>query len=112
MSLFLIQALHVAAALGVFTALGAICLADKPGKGATILHGISLVLLLLVGLHLLVSQELLKSGGWWHVKILLWLVLGAAPALARRKLLPPAALLGILLALGALSAFLGLAKPF
>lgn len=112
MDLFLFQALHVTAALAVFTALGAVCLADKPGKGATMLHGISLLLLLLLGLHLLVKQELLKSGGWWHVKIVLWLVLGAAPALAKRKVLPPAALLAILIALAAVASFLGLAKPF
>ena len=109
---FLLPALHVAAGFGAFTALGAICLAERPGKGASILHGVSLVLLLLVGLHLLMSQELLKSGGWWHVKVLLWLLLGAAPALAKRRLVPPPVLLTLLLVLGAFAGWLGLAKPF
>lgn len=109
---FLSNAIHVTAALGVFTALGAICLGGAGGKGASMLHGISLILLLLVGLHMLMSRELVASGGWWHAKIVLWLVLGAAPALAKRKVLPAGVLLGICLAAGAAAAYLGLAKPF
>ncbi|MCH7225547.1 hypothetical protein [Haloferula sp. A504] len=114
MSYFLFQTLHVAGVLGVFAALGAICLGDseKHRKMATILHGASLLVVLLFGLHLLFSLKLTGSGGWWHVKILLWLVLGVAPALSRRKVLPPGILLGICLALGTVAAFLGLAKPF
>ena len=86
MQLLVSHALHVTAALGAFAALGSICLSERHGKGATILHGVSLLLLLLLGLHLLFAKELVKSGGWWHTKIVLWLVLGAAPALAKRKL--------------------------
>jgi len=112
MQLLVSHALHVTAALGAFAALGSICLSERHGKGATILHGVSLLLLLLLGLHLLFAKELVKSGGWWHTKIVLWLVLGAAPALAKRKLMPPAALLGLCLLVGAAAAFLGHAKIF
>lgn len=106
---FLLSA-HVAAAFGVFTALGAICLAPSGGKGATILHGISLLLLAIIGFAMLKKPPM--DSYWWMVKLALWLFLGAAPALAKRKVLPPAALLGICLALGAASAYLGMAKPF
>ncbi|BCX50330.1 hypothetical protein HAHE_42380 [Haloferula helveola] len=114
MFVFISQALHVFAAFGVFAAIGAVCLAgsDTHRKAAAILHGVSLLVLLLFGLHLLFSQKLVGTGGWWHAKIVIWLVLGAAPAIARRKALPGGALLGICLVLGAIAAFLGLAKPF
>lgn len=114
MFLFISQALHVLAALGVFAAIGAVCLggSESHRKSAAILHGISLLVMLLFGLHLLFSQQLAGTGGWWHAKILLWLVLGVAPVVARRKVMPPGALLGICLALGGVAAFLGLAKPF
>ncbi len=111
---FLFKTLHIAGALGVFTAIGAILAGscDKCKKMASILHGVSLLLLLLVGLHMLFSLQLVKTGGWWHAKIVLWLVLGAAPALAKRKVMPAPALLGLCLATGIAAAYLGLAKPF
>lgn len=114
MDYFLLKTLHVAAAFGVFCALGAICLGGSGShrKTAVRLHAASLVVMLLVGLHLLFDRGLVGTGGWWHIKVLLWLALGVAPVLARRKLMPPAALLGICLVLGAAAAFLGVAKPF
>jgi hypothetical protein len=112
MNPLLFKALHVAAALGVFTALGAIAAGtcERFKKSAAIIHGVSMLLLLLIGLHLLFSQKLAGTGGWWHAKIALWLVLGAAPALAKRKVLPAPALVGICLAVGAVAAYLGIAK--
>lgn len=111
---FLLKTLHIAGALGVFTSIGAIVAAsdDKNRKMASALHGISLLLLILVGLHLLFSQQLVKTGGWWHAKIVIWLFLGAAPALVKRKVMPSGSVLGICLALGIAAAYLGLAKPF
>ncbi len=47
---------------------------------------------------------------WWMVKLGLWLVLGAAPALTKR--LPKSIVLLIVLACGLGAAWLGLAKPF
>ena len=110
MTLIITQALHILAAFGAFAALGAICLggSDAHRKAAGILHGISLVLLLLVGFALLKKPPMGEY--WWIAKLVIWLVLGAAPALARRKVLPPGILLGICFALGAFAAILGLAK--
>lgn len=106
--------IHVIAAFGVVGSLGAICLgaSDSHRKLASALHGASLLILLLVGLHMIFSLDLVKSGGWWHTKILLWLVLGVAPVLAKRKVLAPAALLGIVLAVAAVATYLGQFKPF
>jgi hypothetical protein len=114
MDRFLLITLHLAGALGVFTAIGAIVAAsdDKNRKMASMLHGISLLLLLGAGLYLLISQQLLKTGGWWHAKTVIWLFLGAAPALVKRKVMPAGAVLGICLLLGIAAAYLGLAKPF
>lgn len=106
--------LHVIAAFGVIASLGAICLGprDDQRKLFSILHGVSLLLLLLVGLHLIFSMDLVRSGGWWHTKILLWLALGVAPVLAKRKLLKPGVLIGVCLGLAALASYLGIFKPF
>lgn len=105
---------HVIAAFGVIGSLGAICLGvrDDQRKLASILHGISLLLLLLMGLHLVFSMDLVKSGGWWHTKILLWLALGVAPVLAKRKILPPGALIAICLGIAAFATFLVQFRPF
>lgn len=106
--------IHVIAAFGVIASLGAICLGaqDTHKKLASALHGASLLILLLVGLHMVFSMELVKSGGWWHTKILLWLFLGVAPVLAKRKVMPAGALIGICLAIAAFATFLGQFKPF
>lgn len=114
MNPLLLKTLHVAGALGVFTAIGAIVAGtcEKSKKLAFALHGISLLLLLLMGLHMLFSLKLAGTGGWWHAKIVLWLFLGAAPALAKRKVLAAPALMGLTLAAGIGAAYLGIAKPF
>jgi hypothetical protein len=49
---------------------------------------------------------------WWMVKLGLWLFIGAAPALTKRKLLPAPVVLGLCITAAAAAAWLGLAKPF
>jgi len=112
MNPLVLKTLHLAGALGVFTAMGAIIAgaSDQNRKVASMLHGISLVLLLLMGFALLKKPPMDQQ--WWMVKMVIWLFLGAAPALAKRKVLPAPALLGLCLAGGAIAAYLGLAKPF
>ena len=108
----LLKTLHLAGALGVFTAIGAIVAAadDKNRKMASALHGISLLFLLLVGFAMLKKPPMDQH--WWQVKLALWLFLGAAPALVKRKVMPAGAVLGICLLGGIAAAYLGLAKPF
>ena len=108
----LLKALHLAGALGVFTALGAILMGaqDSCRKYASMLHGISLVFLLLVGFAMLRKPPM--EVHYWKVKILLWIFLGVAPVLARRKLLPMPVMLILTIAAGTYAAYLGIVKPF
>ena len=109
---FVLKTLHIAGALGVFAGIGAIITAadDKNRKLAGMLHGISLLVLILIGFAILKKPPMDQH--WWQVKLVIWLFLGAAPALAKRKVLPAGALVVICLALGAVAAYLALAKPF
>ncbi|MCW1915391.1 hypothetical protein OJ996_17535 [Luteolibacter sp. GHJ8] len=109
---FLLKTLHIVGALGAFAGIGAIIAAadDKHRKLAGALHGISLLVLLLMGFAMLKKPPMDQH--WWQVKLVIWLFIGAAPAFAKRKVLPAGALVGICLALGATAAYLALAKPF
>ncbi len=106
----LLKTLHIAGALGLFTSLGATLLGGSGKKGASILHGVSLVLILLVGFAMLKKPPMGQY--WWMIKLGLWLFIGAAPALAKRKILPGSVVLVLCLAAAATAAWLGLAKPF
>jgi hypothetical protein len=110
MDLNLLKVIHLAGALGVFTAMGAIALGaqESQRKLASMLHGISLLLLLLAGFAILKKPPM--DVHYWKIKIVLWLFLGVAPVLARRKLMPPAVLLLVTLAAGILAAYLGVTK--
>ncbi len=110
MTLLTLQVLHVAAVMAVFSSLGAIILGDSRRKGATILHGISLISVLLIGFAML--QKPPAGQYWWMGKLLLWLFIGAAPALSRRKLVPAPVVLALCIAAGTAAAWLGIFKPF
>lgn len=104
------KTLHLAGVFGLFASLGATLMGGSGKKGAAILHGVSLLLILLVGFAMLGKPPMEKS--WWMVKLALWLFIGAAPAIAKRKLLPAPAVLGLTIAAAIFAAWLGLAKPF
>jgi hypothetical protein len=106
----LLKTLHLAGAFGLFASLGATLLGGAGHKGASALHGISLLLVFLVGFAMLKKPPMDQN--WWMVKIGLWLFLGVAPLLARKKVLPTPALLGLSVAAAALAGWLGLSKPF
>ncbi|MEP4079227.1 hypothetical protein [Haloferula sp.] len=105
------KTLHIAGTFGFFSAIGAIALGSGSSKkAASILHGVSLVLILLVGFAMLKKPP--AGQYWWMVKLGLWLVLGVTPALAKRKVMPPAAVLTVAVVCGVIAAYLGMAKPF
>jgi hypothetical protein len=106
----LLKTLHVAGVIALFTSLGASLMGGSGKKGASILHGISLILILLVGFAMLKKPPMHQS--WWMIKLGLWLFIGLAPALAKRKVLPSFVVLMLCLAAGATAAWLGLARPF
>jgi hypothetical protein len=112
MSYFLLKTLHLFGVIALFTSLGVILAecSERCRKRASIIHGVSLLILLLVGFALLRKPPLDQQ--WWMVKLVLWLFLGVVPVLAKRKLAPPPVLLfGSILA-GVLAAWLAIAKPF
>ena len=110
MDLLLLKTLHLAGVFGLFTALGAILLGGSGKKGASVLHGISLVFILLVGFAMLKRPPMGQS--WWMIKLGLWLFIGVAPVLAKRKVLPAPVVLCLCLVAAVVAAWLGLAKPF
>lgn len=107
---FLLKTLHLAGVIALFTSLGATLLGGSGKKGATMLHGISLLLILLVGFAMLGKPPMEKY--WWIVKIGLWLFLGIAPVLAKRKVLPAWIVLILSIAAAVTATWFGLAKPF
>jgi hypothetical protein len=110
MEYMMLKTLHIAGALGLFTSLGATLLAGSAKKSASIIHGVSLLLILLVGFAMLKKPPMDQS--WWMIKTGLWLFLGVAPVLARRKVLPAWSVLVLSLAAAVAAAWLGLRKPF
>ncbi len=107
---FILKTLHLAGAFGLFTSLGATLLAGSGKKAASILHGVSLLLILLVGFAMLKKPPMDSS--WWMIKLGLWLFIGAAPALSKRKVLPASVVLILSLTAAIAAAWLGLRKPF
>lgn len=84
--------IHIVSVLLLFYAFGALSGIGKPsenpkassGRGFKALHGIALFLILLTGLAQMMA---LKTGfaPWIHVKLGVWLLLGAALPLVTRK---------------------------
>lgn len=107
---FLLKTLHLAGAFALLSSLGAILLSQSARKSATILHGVGALLLLVIGFAILKKPPM--DQGWWMVKLALWVFLGAAPVLARRKVLPAPVVFILALAAAIFAAWLGLRKPF
>ncbi len=107
---FILKTLHIAGVIGLFTSLGATLLGGSGKKGASILHGVSLLFILLIGFAMLKKPPMGEF--WWMVKLGLWLFLGAAPVLAKRKVLPSSVVLVLSIAAAVAAAWLGLRKPF
>ncbi len=110
MDILLLKALHLTAAFALFSSLGAILLGGSAGKGASALHGISLILILLIGFAMLGKPP--AGQYYWVAKLVLWLFIGVAPVLAKRKLLPSAAVMALCIAAAGTAAWLGIYKPF
>lgn len=106
----ILKILHLAGVFALFTSLGATLLAGSGKKAASILHGVSLLLILLVGFAMLGKPPMGKS--WWMIKLGMWLFLGVAPVLAKRKVLPAWLVLVLSIAAAVTAAWLGLKKPF
>ncbi len=110
MNILLLKTLHIAGVFALFTSLGSILLAGSGKKGASMLHGISLVLVLLLGFAMLGKPPMHHA--WWMIKLGLWLFIGVAPTLAKRKVLPSSIVLLLCLLAATYAAYLAIMKPF
>lgn len=106
----ILHTLHIASALALFAALGAIFFGGGNKKAASALHGISLIALLVIGFAIIKKPPMNQH--WWMVKLGIWLFIGAAPALSKRNILPPWMAFTLSLIAAGFAAWLGYTKPF
>lgn len=94
MSLVAYKLLHIAGVLFLFAALGGSVIANRDGAaGATarkltgITHGLALLLIIFAGFGALAKLGLTSTGlpGWVWGKLVIWVLLGAAPFVLRKK---------------------------
>lgn len=106
--------LHLAGLGLMLLALGGMALlAGERNRMLAAAHGVGLLLSFVSGFGLLAKLVIpWPWPGWVFVKILLWLVLGAAPAVMRRIQARTAALFWGLWALFLVTAWLAVHKPF
>ncbi|MGJ8723865.1 MAG: hypothetical protein ACSHYB_04850 [Roseibacillus sp.] len=105
----LYKIIHLAGVVILFGALGAgvYTASSKDNKLAGILHGISLVLILVSGFGL-VAKIWDNQFTWWVIaKLVIWLLLGGSYALAKKRLLPENTAFAFILGLGVIAAVLG-----
>ncbi|MEI7927783.1 MAG: hypothetical protein WCH40_04475, partial [Verrucomicrobiales bacterium] len=88
-----LKVLHLVGAFALFSSFGAILGGSSCKKCSSILHGVSLLLILLIGFAMLKEPPMGKH--WWQVKLGLWLFLGVAPVLAKRNVLPKSVIFGL-----------------
>ncbi len=108
--LIVLKTLHLLGVFALFASLGATMLAGGSRKTASILHGVSLLFILIVGFAMLKKPPMDQY--WWMAKIGIWLFIGLAPALSKKKVLPPMVVFSLTLAAAVAAAYLGLRKPF
>ena len=111
-TIFILKSLHILGVILLFTSIGVILAesSDQCRKRATIMHGVALLVLVLVGFAILKKPPMTQY--WWMAKLAIWLFLGVVPTLAKRKILPrPVLLLGSIAA-GTAAAWIAMAKPF
>ncbi len=106
---YLLKTIHVAGVILIFTSLGATLLANSNSKIASILHGIAALVVLLTGFAILKKPPMDQY--WWMVKVVMWLFIGIAPLLAKRKVLHPMIVLALTIAAGVVAAWMGIYLP-
>lgn len=74
-------------------------------KGAAIAHGIGLMLILVSGFGIISKNYNNQLASWMFIKLAIWLALGGAIVLVKRKLVPEFVAWVILLTLGTSAAW-------
>ncbi len=114
LSLAAYKVVHVLGVLLLFVAFGAVLGEGTRRRLASATHGIGLLLIVITGFGALARLGLSGPGSWplWvWLKLVVWLVLGAAMTLAKRSPGIAKALWWILPLLGATAACLAIYKP-
>jgi hypothetical protein len=106
----LLKTLHLAGVFALFASLGATMLGGSQKKAASALHGISLLFILLIGFAMLKKPPMDQY--WWMAKLGIWLFIGVAPVLAKRRVMSPVIVLALCLVAAAGSGYLAIYKPF
>ncbi len=107
--------IHLIGLMGLFSALGGLIGADvrKPAtlRVYGIIHGISLLALLVSGVGM--QTKLLYSMGstWIIAKLVIWLLMGASIVILKRRLMPVGAAWALIIILGSAAAILAIQKP-
>lgn len=121
MSFQFYKILHLVALMSLFFSFGgALVLAyagtplvGRAKKMTMILHGVSLVVILVSGFGMAARLGYMSHlPGWVHGKIAIWVLLGAGIALVRRKGNLGWPLVVLILGLGTTAAILAVTKPF
>lgn len=110
MNPLLLKVIHLAGVFALFASLGATMLGASKKKSASILHGVSLLLIFIVGFAMLGKPG--AGQHWWMAKVFLWLFIGVAPILSKKKIMPAWIVLTLCLIAATAAAYLGIYKPF
>jgi hypothetical protein len=110
MDIFVLKTLHLAGVFALFASLGAVMLGGTSRKSASILHGVSLLFILLIGFAMLKKPPMGEY--WWMAKLGIWLFIGIAPSLSKKKVLPAWLVLTLCVLAAAAAGYLGLRRPF
>lgn len=105
---------HLIGIMALFVGLGAsFDRENKRIKWTGPVHGIALLLILVAGFGMLSSLGIRHSQlpGWVIGKIVIWLFLGLALTLVKRKILSTSILIPLLIGGGGVAAYLALWKP-
>jgi len=110
--------LHIIGIVLVFMALGALAFHGANGgtketnnvRGLIMAsHGVGVLLILVAGFGMLAKLQSMSAGlpGWLHPKLLVWVLIGAAPAVLVRKPEWGKAMWFVVLVLAAVAAYFG-----
>lgn len=107
--------LHLVGLIVLFVGFGGLLSGDASARRSAMkFHGIGLIILLVAGFGLIAKLKLSYSAPFVIAKLVIFLLLGALPVLAKRKVLPAGGVVLLAVVLGGCAAYLGYTKalPF
>jgi len=114
MSNLVYETLHMIGLMMLFIGVGVLATQGADGpyrKPAAMLHGIGLLVILISGFGLLAKLQLGYDKPWFFGKVVILILMGAAPVFLKKPNLKGHIGWIIVIALGAVAAYLGIFKP-